>query len=294
MGYQLYVAGSRGSRTVCGKDFLHFGGDTSCYVITNGSYALVIDAGSGLSNAAELLKGCTKIDVVLTHVHYDHIIGLLDFDVFPKEVKPCLHGTFAEWGIDETEHKFVRKPYWPVPMRRSNLKQIAWNRGYAFGIDAPAVLDLAQMNEAQSTNACPEQAQPQQQERQSDWLVVTFFESNHPDTCSSIQVEVAGKKILFLCDYEHGNPLPEAMVQPYDIMFYDGMFTDAEYPSKRGYGHSTIEQGLALAQSMGVKQLVLSHHSPIRTDEVLFALERTVQQTLPHAKMAYTGMTFML
>lgn len=293
MGYQLYVAGARGSRTVCGKDFLRFGGDTSCYVITNGKYALVVDAGSGLSNATELLRGCEKIDVVLTHIHYDHIIGLLDFDAFPKGVVPCLHGTFAEWGIDETEHKFVRKPYWPVPMRRSTLKQTKWNTRYAFGIGAPIVNELEQATDDQSNEGKIEKAQAPLQE-QPDWLHVTFRKSNHPDVCSSVQVEVGDKNILFLCDYEHGTPLEAEMMQPYDVMFYDGMFTEEEYPSKRGYGHSTIEQGIILAQKMGVKQLVLTHHNPIRTDEMLFALQAQAQEKFKDVTMAYTDMTIRL
>ena len=83
---KLYVCGCRGSMTVSGKDHLEFGGATTCYVLRRGDYAVVIDCGTGLRNAGPALEGCRAVDVLLTHVHYDHIIGLLmpgSFPIFP-------------------------------------------------------------------------------------------------------------------------------------------------------------------------------------------------------------------
>ncbi|MFI3170416.1 MAG: MBL fold metallo-hydrolase [Faecalibacterium sp.] len=264
MGYKLYVGGARGSRVVCGQAFLRFGGDTSCYAITDGQYALVIDAGSGLSNLKDVLAPCKKIDVVLSHLHYDHLVGFLDFEVFPKGVSPCVYGTFAQWGVGEGARSFVRKPFWPVPMPRQPLHQIERGVRYAFGLQA------------------------------ADTLYVTLHEANHPDYCSAIAVEVAGKKLLFLCDYEHGKPIPPAMAQSYDIMFYDAMYTPEEYEIRKGYGHSTMQEGVLLANKLGVKQLVLTHHAPDRTDQDLYAMQTVLQQEIKTGLIAHSNMSFEL
>ena len=79
--YKLYCLGCRGSHPVFGAQYLEFGGQTSCYVIKCEDYAMVIDCGTGLYEARELLSDCEIVDVFLTHIHYDHVLGLLDFNV---------------------------------------------------------------------------------------------------------------------------------------------------------------------------------------------------------------------
>ncbi len=289
MGYKLYVGGARGSRVVCGQEFLHFGGDTSNYVITDGQYALVVDAGSGLSNLKEILKPCKKIDVVLSHLHYDHLIGFLDFEVFPKGVTPCIYGTFAQWGVEENPTQvFVRKPFWPVPLLRQPLHQIERGIRYPFGLQAPAIANVGEGQAGALPDALPCEAQG------GDALYVTLHEANHPDYCSAIVVEVAGQKLLFLCDYEHGKPIPPAMAQCYDIMFYDAMYTPEEYETRKGYGHSTMQEGILLANKLGVKQLVLTHHAPDRTDQDLYAMQTVLQQEIKTGLIAHSNMSFEL
>ncbi len=287
MGYKLYVGGARGTRTVCGAEFLQFGGQTISYAITDGNYALVIDAGSGLSVLKDVLSTCTKVDVLLTHLHYDHVIGFLDFDVFPKGVVPCLHGSFAEWGIDEEKNKFVRKPFWPVPMPRQTLKQIVQGTRYAFGEHAPVIPALDEDPSYTYPDVLPGGSAP-------NWIYATFFPSSHPDFCSCIQVEVGDKSILFLCDYEHGTPLLQGLQRPYDIMFYDATYTEEEYLSHRGYGHSTVKEGAKLARQLGVKRMVFTHHEPSRTDEELYAMEKQAQALLENSMFARSKMIFEL
>ena len=82
--YKFYVLGCRGSRPVSGVNCQQFGGATSCYIIKAGQHAVVLDCGTGLYQAEPYLKDCTQIDILLTHLHYDHILGLLDWSVFPE------------------------------------------------------------------------------------------------------------------------------------------------------------------------------------------------------------------
>jgi ribonuclease BN (tRNA processing enzyme) len=47
------------------------------------------------------------------------------------------------------------------------------------------------------------------------------------------------------------------------------MFTDAEYATHEGWGHSTFSQTLELAERAGVKQVFFFHHAPERSDAEL-------------------------
>jgi ribonuclease BN (tRNA processing enzyme) len=57
-----------------------------------------------------------------------------------------------------------------------------------------------------------------------------------------------------------------------DLLIHDSMYTEAEYPNRVGWGHSTFEQSLRLAMDGGVKKLLFTHHDPMRTDYELDAI----------------------
>lgn len=262
MEYKLYIAGARGTRTVCGADFLEFGGDTSCYVVTNGEYALVLDCGSGISNAKELISNCKRVDIVLTHLHYDHILGLLDMDAFPKSSRPYLHGMFDKWDVHRIGRRLSDQPFWPIPIPYNGFIDVEWYTKYQFGLEGEIELEL--------------------------------FPSNHPNDGCMIKVQIGAFKMLLMCDYEHGLPFPEELMLPFDILIYDGMYTEEEYIICKGYGHSTREEGMKLAKKMQVKQLVVSHLDPKKNDERLRELEVELQEAMPNAIMARAGMEFKI
>ena len=109
--------GCRGSWPICGPEFAEFGGATSCYILKKGSHALIVDCGTGLYTAGPLLADCTVIDVVLTHVHYDHLIGILNWSVFPRTAQLRFYARFSAWYGTETFAQFMRPPFWPYTPR---------------------------------------------------------------------------------------------------------------------------------------------------------------------------------
>lgn len=261
MSYKLYIAGARGSRPICGEEYLQFGGGTSCYIITNGTYALLIDCGSGISQAGDILKNCTDIDIILTHVHYDHILGLLDGEVLPQGVRPRLFGTFDKWGMNNKDgNRFTRKPFWPIEMPYRDMVTIEWNASYTFGLEGEIQGDI--------------------------------YESNHPDEACMVCLTVGGSKILLMCDYEHGKEFPEGLIDCYDLMIYDGMYTEEEYPKYAGYGHSTMEKGIELARSLKAKHLVITHLDPKKTDDILLEIEGKLQADYPNCEFARAGAVY--
>jgi len=250
----LYICGCRGSYPVSGVRFAKFGGETTCYVLKINKYAVVIDCGTGFLNAGPLLADCTKIDVLLTHMHYDHCIGLLNWSVFPQGVTPTFYGNFDKWYGEKTISELFRPPFWPVDLSKGELVSVP---------DRDEMIMLSM------------------QER----VGVRFFDSMHPNNTKLLLIEVAGKRVCVMCDCEHAEAIPLKYLKGVDYLIYDGMYDDSEYEKHIGWGHSTWQEGVRLAQKAGVDQLIISHHDAKSSDVVL--LEREEKARLMRRAVAF-------
>ncbi len=256
----FHVLGSRGSRPVCGADYLEFGGGTSCYMVRGGDHAVLLDCGTGLYQAAPLLEGCKRIDILLTHVHYDHLLGLLDFGVFPPNANLRFIAPFHHWFGTDTLRRFLSPPFWPVTPDFCEIITVSGSGQIAL----------------------------------SESLLARFHTSRHPDGACIHRVDGPGWSVSYICDYEHGDGFPEDFARNSTVLLYDAMFTDAEYPERVGWGHSSWQEGCTAAKSLGIKNLMFVHHHPARNDAALRALEQEANCVFPGARFARTGDTFDL
>ena len=258
--YELYCCGSRGSRPVEGRKFNEFGGFTSCYVLKKDDYALVIDCGTGLYEAGSLTLDCTTVDVVITHMHYDHILGMLDWTNLTQCSKLNFYGGFDDWFGDQTFKEFFKSPFWPV-QPDFNLHQ------------APECGTRLQL---------------------MDDLSVEFFPSDHPDHAQRIVIYLTqpdGKenRIAVMFDNEQSTGIPSDILSHCDYIIYDGMYTDDEYPLYKGYGHSTWQEACRLASKVNCKRLIVTHHSPDRNDEDLRHFENLARDIYRDTDFARSG-----
>ncbi len=257
--YSLHVCGARGSRTVSGRNFLEFGGATSCFIMKQGSHAVLIDCGSGLYDAKEILKDCTKIDVLFTHLHYDHILGLLDWGVFRRDAIVTFYGYFESWEFHSFE-QLCQPPYWPVSR----------NLGRCVNVEEEAEIKL------------------------NDRVNAQFRPSGHPNFGGLIRVNVDDVSVCFAFDYEHTYPFPRELAEGCQIIFYDGMYQDDDYEAHRGWGHSTWQKGGALGEEMSIPHLYITHHDPDSTDEMLRQREKTARERYRNISFARAGDTLIL
>ena len=51
---------------------------------------------------------------------------------------------------------------------------------------------------------------------------------------------------------------------------------ESELVAKKGWVHSSIEQGVSLAEKSECKKIAIAHHAPNRTDEQLKELENNL------------------
>ena len=245
----LYVCGSRGRRAVCGARFEEFGGYPTCYLLRRGDEAVLVDCGTGLYNASPLLRGCSRVDILLTHLHYDHLLGLLDWSVFPPQVQPTFYSTFSDWDCDPLQ--FCRPPFWPVKPGAHVLQNVSTGEEISLGANVRA----------------------------------EFYKSGHPNEANIVILHTEQSKITILCDYEHGFPVPDAAADC-DLLIYDGMFDDTTYPAHRGWGHSTWQQACRCARKLGAKKLLVTHHAPDSSDDQLLAWEKEAQKLFPQTHFA--------
>jgi phosphoribosyl 1,2-cyclic phosphodiesterase len=262
--------GVRGSIACPGPDTAIYGGNTPCIEIRCGSDLLVFDAGTGLRALGKSIAtaGITDVDLFLSHTHVDHIIG---FPFFCYAFKP--ENALRVWsghldGGRTTEsvlRQFMSEPLFPVPVD-------------IFGADV-SYRDFS----------AGETLTPR------DGVTLRTAALNHPQNATGYRVEFAGKSICYVTDTEHFEDGPDrnilGLIDGADIVIYDSMFSDAEYPDYKGWGHSTWEEGARLCEAANVGTFVVFHHLPDRTDADLDVLAQAVDRMRAGSVVAREGMT---
>ena len=110
----LSVCGCRYGLTKSGPKYYEFGQKTSCYVIRDGNYGLVLDAGSGLEAASEKLKGCTDVDILISNNSFFSLMGFLVAPNIAPEARIRIFAPFSYSGKMENVGSFVAHPFWPA------------------------------------------------------------------------------------------------------------------------------------------------------------------------------------
>jgi phosphoribosyl 1,2-cyclic phosphodiesterase len=247
--------GVRGSIASPGPRTVRYGGNTSCIEVQCDETRVIFDGGTGLRDLGDVLA-CNppeRIDLFLTHTHHDHVAGVPFF-------KPAyMAGTRVDfWAghlppetpLQEVMRRLMQAPLFPVPIDR--LGDCRFNslvRG------API-----QPGPGIELKPCP---------------------LRHPNGACGYRISYAGKSICIITDTEHvPGTLDQTIVdfvRGADIMVYDAMFTDEEFPQFITWGHSTWQEALRIADAAGVRVVVPFHHSPSHDDDCLDRLAEIAQ-----------------
>ncbi len=269
--------GTRGSLAVAGPDTVRYGGDTSCVQVQGpDGEVIILDAGSGIRPVGTVVAGASRIDVLLTHLHMDHIQGLGFFaPIFDEAVETHIWGPpSATLSLGERLSRYLTPPLFPVHLRdlpNTVLHAIERER---FGIGSVGV---------EAELVC------------------------HPGTTLGFRLEAGGSSLAYLPDHEPAlgvSAFPDApewtsgnsLMSAVDLVIHDAQYTDAEYEARIGWGHSTLRQVAALAARAEVGTLVTFHHDPSHTDAMLDEMnQEIVAQDLPFDFVAgQTGQVFEL
>jgi phosphoribosyl 1,2-cyclic phosphodiesterase len=257
--------GVRGSIPTPSPHTIRFGGNTSCLSADFGGNVVIFDAGTGIRNLGNsILERAEKpkLDMFLSHVHWDHIQGFPFFGPGYREGYSIdVHGRGkADNTLGEILAGQMEGPNFPV-----SLHQLGARFTYS--------------------DIVPGQAIPI---RAADGAVigkVTCTAGKHPNGVLVYRLDDLrnGTSLVYATDTEHH---PEKIDQGIgdlakgaDLLIYDGMYTPEEYETKyKGWGHSTWEKGFEIAKYAGVKKYVVFHHDPNHNDDFLDAYEAEVRE----------------
>jgi phosphoribosyl 1,2-cyclic phosphodiesterase len=246
--------GVRGSIAAAGGYTAQVGGNTSCVEVRAGDKLLVFDAGTGLrALGTELMRSGEAIDahLLLSHFHWDHIQGFPFFaPAYAPNARLTLYGPERSSRADVRSmlEAQMRAPHFPV------------------GLDA--------MRAQLAFRALPAGG-----EVKIGDVVVKTAAAQHPNGCLAYRVSANGRSVVYATDTEHdpGGALDGRLLElarGADVLIYDAQYTDEEYAGgKRGWGHSTANEGVRLARAAGVGQLVLFHHDPSHDDREVARIE---------------------
>jgi len=117
---KITLRGVRGSIPTTGPDTNYYGGNTSCTDVSEDGWTLVLDGGSGirLSNPGDG-EGHKRVDILLTHLHIDHIQGLGFFrPLFDPEMEVHIWGPASSAStLHARLSRYLSPPLFPVRLR---------------------------------------------------------------------------------------------------------------------------------------------------------------------------------
>jgi phosphoribosyl 1,2-cyclic phosphodiesterase len=245
--------GTRGSIASPGPQTARYGGNTSCIEVTVGSgRRLVFDAGTGIRQLGQVMvaeEGACEAVIFLTHFHWDHIQGFPFFvPLYRPDASLRIIGP-KQFDVDvQTLFAGQMGPiYFPIPFEAFSAKKT-----------------FSHLNEGTW---------------EEGGIRVSAMRVNHPSFCVGYRIDFGDASLayvpdneLFGQDYGLGDNWRRDFVDfigDVDVLIHDAMYTEDEYPSKVGWGHSTYRQDLDLADEAGVEKLLFFHHDPTREDAQL-------------------------
>lgn len=276
---KLFVGGARGGETVTDPAYCRYGGDTTSFWIAGaGGEQIVVDAGTGIGSVARRMQAgvpsARALLLLFSHFHLDHMAGLPSFTPLydPNWTVEMASRVFDDLTVEDVVSSFVAPPLWPL-----TLDELAAAKRFR-------ILDGESM------------------ERPSQYggLHVRWCVLHHPGGSTAFRIEepATGTSLVIATDVEwaeadeeHRAALKELCATPQgaDLLVFDGKCAPDNYEPYRGWGHSTWQEGIDLAQACGVKQLRITHHGPEMDDEACDARNREIQAVWTAASLARQG-----
>ncbi len=249
---RVTLFGTRGSLPAPGPETVRYGGNTSAVeVLGSDGTALVLDAGTGIRRlGAHIASSVKRVDILLTHLHMDHIQGLGFFaPIYCPEVEVHIWGPVSSThGLGARLSRYLSPPLFPIHLR-----------------DLPNV-------------TCHDVPRPPFE--LGPFRVETALVC-HPNPTVGYRIQSEGKVLAYLPDHEPALSLdagrwrePEwtsgyDLAAGADLLIHDAQYTDEEYESRVGWGHSTPRHALEFAAHVGARKLVFVHHDPSHDDATL-------------------------
>jgi phosphoribosyl 1,2-cyclic phosphodiesterase len=260
--------GVRGSIPTPLANRLGIGGNTTCLELRRpGCQPVIFDAGTGIHQLGfSLMKEFPKggdCHIFFTHFHWDHVQGLPFFvPLYRPDWNIRFHSALEGRELEALLCEQMRAPFFPIEFGATLSK-----RSFCALPDAGIHMD---------------------------GLAIRHFPLHHPNGVRGYRIDAEGRSIVFATDHEHGQRSLDdgliSMAAGADVLIYDAQYTPEEYESRRGWGHSTAQEGVRMAREAGVKQLVLFHHDPMHDDDAIARILSAAQELFPNTIAGVEGL----
>jgi phosphoribosyl 1,2-cyclic phosphodiesterase len=258
--YTVTFWGTRGSIPTPGPNTARYGGNTPCVAVEAAAGQLVVlDAGTGIRalglDLVAKQNGAVKVEILLSHAHWDHIQGLPHFKPFfaPGNTVRIWGSRQGTTSLEAILRQQMDPAVFPVPLDALSAQltvQHVDTEEFSVGEFRVQAMKLRHPGTTFAYRLTPVHGGPS----------MAYVTDNELGAGGQYQVSGGWRRdfITFL--------------QGVDLLIHDAMYTPAELERHRGWGHSTYEEAVTLAQDAGAKRLVLFHHEPEHGDEAMDGL----------------------
>lgn len=219
-----------------------YGTATTCVEVQDQDQSIIIDAGSGIKNLNDFylksgrLAQQNEFHILLTHFHFDHIIGIPFFNPHFMVGKKIKYYSVQSEASDIIKQMFQR-PTFPVPF--DSLQ---------------ADIEFITLKPYEKTNI--------------NGFAVTAYQLDHPDACYGFRIEKNKKVFAHAVDHEAVRRthqqlgLDAGLFQDADLLYFDAQYLETEMVEKKGWGHGTCDRGFEVSANFNIQQILFAHHDP--------------------------------
>lgn len=266
--FEILFYGTRGSISVPEEGYIKYGGNTSCIKVIVDGELIIFDAGTGIRKLGlDLEESAAKGSILISHTHWDHIQG---FPFFMTAYNPkSIIYIYGPGGMDMTMKDIFKGQF------EANYFPISLDEVYG----KLNFIDLVE------------------QEFMINRIKITTAYLMHPGITLAYRLEFRGKTLVYATDNEvltdkNSGSIEQNtgflnIIKDADILITDSQYTDEEYYQKKNWGHSSLSSVIEAASISGVKRLVLFHHDPMHSDEIMDSMENMARKIISEKNISF-------
>ncbi|CCY63148.1 MAG: MBL fold metallo-hydrolase [Candidatus Gastranaerophilaceae bacterium] len=301
--FKVKFRGVRGSYPIADKDFLQYGGNTSCVEVNVNGHLIILDAGTGLINLGnELMQnyiasGLTPQErtpvnatVLISHIHQDHIQGFTFFrplHIPSSNINVFGNVNYNETLSDELANLLFGKSF-PLDLGdiagNLNIRDLNETEGIVLRHGEPPIIKRIENDDEKPEN--------------DDVLITCYRSYAHPQEGVYVyKISYKDKVMVYATDKESylgGDKKLAKFARGCNLLIHDSQYTTEDYLNsfvpKQGYGHSTFDMAIECKNQVGAEKLVFFHLDPEYNDEKLNIIKEHYKDLGDSAILAYEGL----
>jgi phosphoribosyl 1,2-cyclic phosphodiesterase len=270
--FSIKFWGVRGSHPSPGPQTVYYGGNTACVEVRAAGQTIILDAGTGIIPLGrEIARRFTREHetaqpvLLFSHLHHDHTQG---FPFFAPAYNPAMHLHLFGPGTSKASLQKILSANQSPPGFPITLREMG------------AIKNIHSLRETELINfetGIPALGKP----GQSGGLMIRMMKSYaHPGGVFVYRIEWRGMSLVYATDiegYVGSDQRLAAFAKGADLLIHDAQYSQPDYASRQGFGHSTAKMACELAHAAGVKRLALFHHDPTYDDEMIQDMQEQSQ-----------------